>query len=130
MNRIYKKAEVSESEIFSRDGGTTDVSAIVADIIAEVRERGDAALREYSEKFDRAKLDALEVTCVRIKDERGDVVTGVVAELFHLLVEDINRRTTGTADADDENVFHLFSPLCDLFYFLFWNYFVARNFIA
>jgi len=68
MIRIYKKGEVSESEIFARGGEGSDVSAIVADIIADVRARGDAALREYSEKFDGATLDALEVSDEEIEE--------------------------------------------------------------
>ena len=32
------------------------VEALVSEIIANVRERGDAAVREYSEKFDKADV--------------------------------------------------------------------------
>ena len=38
------------------------VGALVAEVIENVRERGDAALREYSRRFDKADLEAFEVT--------------------------------------------------------------------
>ena len=38
-----------------------DVGAAVAAIIADVRHRGDAALREYTQRFDGCELDALAV---------------------------------------------------------------------
>ncbi len=41
---------------------STSVEALVAQIIADVRERGDAAVSDYSMKFDKAKLAAFEVT--------------------------------------------------------------------
>jgi len=68
MIRIYKRGEVSDSEIFARETAQTDVSGIVSDIIANVRQKGDAALREYSEKFDRATLTSLEVTDEEIEE--------------------------------------------------------------
>jgi len=37
------------------------VTAVVQDIIADVRARGDAALRDYARKFDKCELDSLEV---------------------------------------------------------------------
>jgi histidinol dehydrogenase len=38
-----------------------DVDAVVAEIIAEVRQRGDAALLGYTQRFDRLKLSAAEL---------------------------------------------------------------------
>ena len=46
MIQILKYGEVSNSEIFARVIPTMQVSDIVADIIANVRARGDAALYE------------------------------------------------------------------------------------
>ena len=62
MIKIYKYGEVSNSEIFARDNISPDVEGIVSGIIANVIENKDAALFEYTEKFDKAKLSALEVT--------------------------------------------------------------------
>lgn len=43
-------------------GDSASVEELVAQIIADVRKRGDAAVREYSSKFDKAELAAFEVT--------------------------------------------------------------------
>ena len=62
MIKIYKYGEVSNGEIFARDNISPDVEGIVSGIIANVIANKDAALFEYTEKFDKAKLSALEVT--------------------------------------------------------------------
>ena len=62
MIKIMKYGEVANSDIFARAVPTVNVEDVVADIIKNVRERGDAALYEYCEKFDHAKLNALAVT--------------------------------------------------------------------
>ena len=61
MIRILKYGQVPETEIFARVNETRDVSGIVREIIDTVRRDGDKALYAYAEKFDGAKLDALEV---------------------------------------------------------------------
>lgn len=62
MIKMMKYGEVPSSEIFARGTAETDVSDIVADIIAEVRQKGDAALLAYAKQFDKADLQALEVS--------------------------------------------------------------------
>ncbi len=62
MIRILKYSEVSPEEVFARSVPEVDVAGIVSDIIADVRKRGDAALFDYCEKFDKVKLQALEVS--------------------------------------------------------------------
>ena len=47
MIQILKYGEVPSEDIFARVVPTVDVAGIVADIIANVRWRGDAALYEY-----------------------------------------------------------------------------------
>lgn len=73
MIKIYKYGEVSNDEIFARPDMATGVEDIVADIIYNVRKNGDKALYEYCEKFDKAKLDTLEVSAEEI-DEAVEVV--------------------------------------------------------
>ena len=68
MISIYKYGEVSNEEIFARVEPAVNVEQIVADIIADVRARGDEALYYYCEKFDRAKLTSLEVTPEEIEE--------------------------------------------------------------
>ena len=62
MIRIMKFGKVPPEEIFARAVPEIDVTAVVADILRDVRERGDAALLEYNAKFEKAKLDVLEVS--------------------------------------------------------------------
>ena len=71
MIKILKCGEVSNDEIFARVVPTVDVAGIVADIIQNVRARGDAALYEYCEKFDKAKLDCLQVSPEEIEEALG-----------------------------------------------------------
>ena len=54
MIKMMKYGEVPSSEIFARGTAETDVSDIVADILAEVRQKGDAALLAYAKQFDKA----------------------------------------------------------------------------
>ena len=60
--------EVPNSEIFARENIAANVEGVVTDIIAAVRERGDAALFEYAARFDKAALTSLEVTAEEIDE--------------------------------------------------------------
>ncbi len=62
MIKILDYSEINRSEIFARAEIKTDVASIVEDIISNVRKNGDKALFEYCEKFDKAKLESLEVS--------------------------------------------------------------------
>jgi histidinol dehydrogenase len=73
MIDILKYGEVSNDEIFARVEPTVNVTDIVADIIANVRARGDAALYEYCEKFDKAKLSDLQVSAAEIDEAVAQV---------------------------------------------------------
>ena len=73
MIKIFKYGEVKNEEIFARGTAATDVSDIVSDIIENVKKNGDKALFEYSAKFDKAELSALEVTKEEIDEAFGSV---------------------------------------------------------
>ena len=62
MIRIFKLDEMNRDEVFAREENKTDVSGAVRDIIADVRERGDAALYDYAQRFDHVSIDSLRVT--------------------------------------------------------------------
>ena len=62
MIKIYKYGEVANSEVFARSEAKVDVEGAVAEIIENVKKNGDAALREYCERFDKVRLDAIEVS--------------------------------------------------------------------
>ncbi len=66
MIRIMKYGSVANADIFARVVPEVDVQKIVSDIISDVRARGDEALFDYCEKFDKVKLDRLEVTADEI----------------------------------------------------------------
>lgn len=68
MIRIFDSAQVSRAEILFRgESGTTQaVEQAVADILADVKQNGDAAVLRYAEKFDGAKLSALRVPAEEI----------------------------------------------------------------
>ena len=61
MIRIYEYGTVSDNDIFARTSSSQDVSGIVAPIIADVRTRGDRALRDYTRKFDGVEITDVEV---------------------------------------------------------------------
>ena len=81
MIKIMKYGEVANGEIFARTAPTVNVEDIVADIIKNVRERGDAALYEYCEKFDKAKLESLAVT----EEEIDEAVAQVEPKFLEIL---------------------------------------------
>ena len=81
MIRIMKYGEIPDSEIFARAVPTVDVSGTVAGIIADVRARGDKALFEYTEKFDKARLLSLEVTKDEIDEATAEVGDDFLAVL-------------------------------------------------
>ena len=68
MIKIMQYGTVPESEIFARSAPTVNVEAVVAEIIAQVRLKQDAALFEYTEKFDGAKLSTLRVSPEEIEE--------------------------------------------------------------
>ena len=73
MIRILNYGEVPNSEIFSRSMPTVNVTDTVAEILRNVRERGDAALREYTAKFDHAEIDSLLVSEAEMQEALGQV---------------------------------------------------------
>ena len=68
MIRIMRYGEVPNEAIFARAVPTVNVEETVAEILRNVRERGDAALREYTEKFDHASPESLIVTPEEIRE--------------------------------------------------------------
>ncbi len=81
MMKIYKYGEVADSEIFTRNEPLVRVEKAVADIIADVKINGDAALMKYAKKFDRADLQSLEVT----RDEMDAALTNVDGSFYDVI---------------------------------------------
>ena len=68
MIKIYDTNEISIADVLKREVSKSGVEDIVSDIIKNVRENGDDALKEYSRKFDKAELDSLEVSDEEIEE--------------------------------------------------------------
>lgn len=68
MIKIINIENAQKSDILTRDIKLeSGVEAIVADIINNVRENGDKALKEYALKFDKAEIENLRVTAEEIE---------------------------------------------------------------
>ena len=81
MIRIMKVGEVSRQEIFARGMPTANVTDTVAEILKNVKERGDSALLEYTEKFDHVKLSSLTVT----EEEMEEALSLVEPDFLRIL---------------------------------------------
>jgi sulfopropanediol 3-dehydrogenase len=64
QSEAYPSAKVSwvKSPTRSAENDNKPVAELVAGVLADVKARGDAAVREYSVKFDRAEVGALEIS--------------------------------------------------------------------
>lgn len=71
--KILNANEIGLSEILKRTRVNIDVSKTVKDIIEAVKEKGDKALFEYTEMFDKAKLTRLEVSDEEIEQAYNSV---------------------------------------------------------
>lgn len=81
MIRTFQYGEVPNETLFIRSPLFTDVGPVVAEILADVQESGDAALLRYTEKFDGAKLDSLLVT-----QEEVDAAYASVSEEYRAVL--------------------------------------------
>ena len=82
MIKIYDTNEISIADVLKREVSKSGVEDIVSDIIKNVRENGDDALKEYSRKFDKAELDSLEVS-----DEEIEEAFAAVDEKFIAIIK-------------------------------------------
>ena len=90
MIKILKYGEVENKEIFARAVPVVNVEDTVREIIKNVRERGDAALLEYTERFDKASLSSLKVTKEEI-DEAFSLVEPKFIEILEKAAVNIRR---------------------------------------
>ena len=88
MIKIYDINKLTLDEILSRETSATGVEEIVAGIIADVKENGDAALYKYCEKFDKVALSSLEVTAEEI-EEAMSIVEPEFIEIIKEAAENI-----------------------------------------
>ena len=83
MIRILEYGKISAEEIFARVIPQTQVEDAVAGIIEQVRQRKDAALYEFEERFDKVTLDRLSVT----EEEIQEAMEQVGGEFLQILRE-------------------------------------------
>jgi len=124
MIRFLQFSDAGFEEAFrtiSERGETTPAGILqtVEEILANVRKRGDAALCEYTERFDRLKLDAttLEVSATEIEQALAavDQDTLVTLQLAADRIADFHRRqkeeTWLTDDEPDIQLGQMVTPL-------------------
>ena len=91
MIRILQFEGLAPEEILNRDiRAEADVEAVVDEIIARVRQKGDEALLEYAEKFDHVKLESLTVTKEEI-DEAMAAADPEFVRTLQMAAENITR---------------------------------------
>ena len=69
LTKPISQLSTHETErLLNRGAGLSDVMADVSPILDDVKENGDAALRKYTQQFDRAAIDEIEVSHKEIHD--------------------------------------------------------------
>ena len=81
MIKILKYGQAAEEAIFAQPETAMNIENIVADIIYDVRKRGDEALYDYCRRFDKAELTSLVVT----KEEIDAAVASVAPKFLSIL---------------------------------------------
>jgi len=81
MIKIIKSGEFKRSNTVQRTVESVTIDTTVAMIVANIIKRGDAALREYTEKYDGCILDSFEIS----KSAIDKAVKNVKPEFFRVL---------------------------------------------
>ncbi|MBQ8769161.1 MAG: histidinol dehydrogenase [Oscillospiraceae bacterium] len=81
MIKILKYGQADDAAVFAQPETAMNVENIVADIIYDVRKRGDEALFDYCKRFDKAELTSLTVT----KEEIDAAVASVEPKFLTIL---------------------------------------------
>ena len=109
-----KLSEINEKEIkalIERGGELANVSDTVSSILADVRSKGDLALREYTQRFDGAMIDTIEVS----REEIESAYNSTDQELIgHLEIAASNIRKFHEAQMPDSMWFMQLSPGIEL----------------
>lgn len=108
---LFKKlSDVSEAEmqrLISRGSGLADVGDTVSAVLSNVRMKGDAALREYTKKFDKVELANFEVS----EEEFEKALSEIGSELLgHLRIAAENIRAFHRAQMPETTWFMELQP--------------------
>ena len=71
MMQIYPYENVEKSKLFFRGVTESGVRDTVSEILRTVRDGGDAALRDYARRFDKAEM------CIRDRDTGQHICYGI-----------------------------------------------------
>ncbi len=82
MIKIMEYGQVPNGEIFARVQPKVNIEQVVADIIENVRQNGDQAVKDYCLKFDKAQLDSLLVSDAEMAEAKA-----LVEEEFYAILE-------------------------------------------
>ena len=83
MIKTYNLKDISIGDILAREEEKINVADIVSAVIENVRANGDKALAEYTEKFDKVKLDSIIVT----DEELDEAMAAVDPEFLGIMNE-------------------------------------------
>ena len=106
MIRILRYGEVENDKIFARVEPSVNVEAVVSEIIENVKNKGDEALFAYCEKFDKAKLTALQVTAEEIREAGRKYFSRNQAAEVRLLPQDKAGKKTALDVKSVKKVLH------------------------
>ena len=81
MIQILRWGQVPNSEIFARIVPMANVEQAVADILADVRKRGDEAVLDYTRRFDGVSLETMAVS----RQEMEEAMASVEPEFLQVL---------------------------------------------
>lgn len=83
MIKTYNLKDISIGDILAREEEKINVADIVSAVIDNVKKNGDKALAEYTEKFDKVKLDSIIVT----DEELDEAMAAVDPEFLEIMNE-------------------------------------------
>ncbi|MBF0519251.1 MAG: histidinol dehydrogenase, partial [Nitrospirae bacterium] len=93
MREIYKEAEFKEfREILRRraQGINSDLAGTVSEIIKNILDRGDEALRQYTQQFDKVLLDKIRIP-ESVIEQSAQKVEPKIVKALKLSIERIRR---------------------------------------
>ncbi len=93
MIRIIKGNSFTRAELFGTAEQVPGIRDTVANILEDIRARGDEAVKEYTLRFDRAQLDALEVPASEI-DAAVDKTDPELLRVMRLAADNIREYHT------------------------------------
>lgn len=107
MEKIYNSTKADWADILKRPTQTVaDIEATVTDIFAEVRSKGDEAIKKYTNLFDGIQIEDLKVTLSEINNAEKEI-TDELKQAILLAKSNIEKfhkaQTTGKIEVETSN---------------------------